>query len=59
MAGPIGPRRLTKVRQVAIPALLLGKVGLYVGAEVYFDIPEDDPHVIRILPADRVGVTRR
>jgi bifunctional DNA-binding transcriptional regulator/antitoxin component of YhaV-PrlF toxin-antitoxin module len=59
MAGPIGPRRLTKVRQVSIPAVLLARVGLSVGAEVYFDVLDDDPHVIRILPADRVGVTPR
>jgi bifunctional DNA-binding transcriptional regulator/antitoxin component of YhaV-PrlF toxin-antitoxin module len=59
VAGPIGPRRLTKVRQVAIPAVLLSKVGLSVGAEVYFDVSEDDPRAIRILPADRVEASRR
>lgn len=56
MAAPIGPRRLTKVRQVAIPAVLLGKVGLEIGDEVFFDVAMDDPFVIRIVPAARVVV---
>ena len=58
MAAPIGPRRLTRVRQVAIPAVLMQRLGLDVGSEVYFDIPDDDPHAIRILPANRVEVAR-
>jgi bifunctional DNA-binding transcriptional regulator/antitoxin component of YhaV-PrlF toxin-antitoxin module len=58
VAVPIGPRRLTKVRQVAIPAVLLQRLGLDVGSEVYFDIPDEDPHMIRILPAERVEVAQ-
>lgn len=58
MAVPIGPRRLTSVRQVAIPAVLLTRLGLEAGSEVYFDIPDEDPHAIRILPAIRVEVAR-
>jgi antitoxin component of MazEF toxin-antitoxin module len=58
MAVPIGPRRLTSVRQVAIPAVLLNRLGLEAGSEVYFDIPDENPQAIRILPAERVEVTR-
>lgn len=54
MAVPVGPRRLTSVRQVAIPAALLAQVGLAIGSEVYFDVPEDDPTFIRIVPAGHV-----
>ena len=58
MAVPVGPRRLTSVRQVAIPAALLAQVGLAVGSNVYFDVPEEDPTFIRLVPADRVNITQ-
>ena len=56
MDNPIGPRRLTKVCQVAVPVVLLRRLGLDAGSEVYFDVPEDDPGAIRLLPADHVRV---
>lgn len=56
MAGPIGPRTVTKVRQVAIPAVLLESAGLGVGSQVYFRLSPDDSRVIEIVPADRVEV---
>lgn len=56
MATPVGPRRVTKVRQVAIPATLLRDAGIEIGDEVYFEILGEDPSVIRIVPARRVRV---
>jgi antitoxin component of MazEF toxin-antitoxin module len=44
---------------VSIPAALLRQVGLDVGSQVYFDLAEDEPGVIRVLPADHVKVSRR
>lgn len=59
MAAPVGPRRVTKVRQVAIPAALLREAGLEIGDEIYFEISEEDRSVIRIVPAWRVKVEPR
>lgn len=59
MSVPVGPRRLTSVRQVAIPAALLARVGLAIGSQVYFEVPEDDPTFIRIVPAAHVSEMSR
>lgn len=59
VADPIGPRRLTKVRQVSIPVRLLREVGLEAGSEVYFAIAPDDSAAIRILPARLIKVRRK
>lgn len=50
MALPIGPRRLTSVRQVAIPARLLRELRLKPGDEVYFSLVEGPPRRIVIIP---------
>lgn len=62
MAQPIGPRRLTSVRQVSIPARLLRELRLGPGDEVYFSLVEGPPRRIVIIPGpevddghDRVG----
>ena len=59
MAVPVGPRRVTKVRQVATPAALLRQVGLQIGDEVYFEVRDDDRGAIRIVPASRAQVSSR
>jgi hypothetical protein len=51
---PYGPHRITRVRQVSIPAELLGVVGLDVGDQVHFRHSDHDPHIIEILPSDVV-----
>lgn len=51
MAQPIGPRRLTSVRQVAIPARLLRELRLEPGDEVYFSLDEGPPRRIVIIPS--------
>jgi hypothetical protein len=53
---PVGPRRLTSVRQVALPAALLREVGLGPGEEVYFRLSETEPGTITVLPAAMVEV---
>lgn len=50
----VGPRRITKVRQVAVPARLMASVGLDVGSEVYFAISESEPKRLVLLPASEV-----
>jgi len=54
MARPIGPRKLTTVRQVAIPARLLRELDLRPGDEVYFSITEGTPKRILIIPSSEV-----
>jgi len=49
---PHGPHKITKVRQVAIPADLLHAVGLAVGDNVHFRLSDHDPYVIEIVPSD-------
>lgn len=49
-----GPHKITKVRQVAIPADLLTAVGLQVGDSIHFKISDEDPYVIEILASDTV-----
>jgi antitoxin component of MazEF toxin-antitoxin module len=53
MQSPIGPRTITKVRQVAIPAKLMAEVGLDVGSEVYFSLNTD--RRIEVIPAEGIG----
>ena len=56
MASLTGPRRLTNVRPVAIPASLLQRSGLDSGSKAGILIPCDDPTMVRILPAARAQV---
>ena len=49
---PYGPHKITKVRQVAIPAELLHAVGLEVGDFVHYQLSDRDPDVIEIIPSD-------
>ncbi len=51
---PVGPRKLTKVRQVAIPARLLEELNLDAGSEVYFSMSETSPKRILIIPGDQI-----
>jgi bifunctional DNA-binding transcriptional regulator/antitoxin component of YhaV-PrlF toxin-antitoxin module len=55
MATPIGPRKLTTVRQVAVPARLLRELGLVPGDEVYFSLSEGWPKRILIIPGSEVS----
>lgn len=54
MATPIGPRRLTTVRQISIPARLLRELNLGPGDEVYFSLSESSPKRILIIPSAEV-----
>ncbi len=49
---PYGPHKITKVRQVAIPAELLHAVGLEVGDFIHYRLSDHDPYVIEIIPSD-------
>ncbi len=49
---PYGPVKITKVRQVGIPAELLHAVGLEVGDSIHYRLSDHDPHVIEIIPSD-------
>jgi bifunctional DNA-binding transcriptional regulator/antitoxin component of YhaV-PrlF toxin-antitoxin module len=55
MSTPYGPHKITKVRQVAIPAELLRAVGLDLGDEVHFRLSSHDPCVIEVIPSDIVA----
>lgn len=54
MNSPVGPRRLTSVRQVAIPARLLNQLNLGPGDEVYFSLTDREPRRIVIIPSTDV-----
>lgn len=45
-----GPRTITKVRQVAIPATLLRTCGIHAGDPVYFRLSTEVPGAILIIP---------
>lgn len=47
-----GPRTITKVRQVAIPASLLNSCGIHPGDPVYFQLSAEVPGAILILPTN-------
>lgn len=49
---PYGPHKITKVRQVAIPAELLHAVGLEVGDFIHYRLSDHDPYVIEMIPSD-------
>ena len=49
-----GPRRITQVRQVSIPARLMAAVGLYKHSEVYLELTESEPTRLVIIPASEV-----
>ena len=49
---PYGPHKITKVRQVAIPAELLHAVGLEIGDFIHYRLSDHDPYVIEIIPSD-------
>lgn len=51
MNSPVGPRKLTSVRQVAIPARLLSELDLGPGDEVYFSLTDREPRRIVIIPS--------
>jgi len=51
MGTPIGPRRITRVRQVAIPAKLMKEADLSIGDDIYLRLSGHHPNVIEIVPA--------
>ncbi|MGV9674329.1 hypothetical protein ACWDSJ_03520 [Nocardia sp. NPDC003482] len=51
-----GPRTITKVYQVSVPAALLRKVGLDKHSQVCFAVSEEDPAMICMFAADRTQV---
>ncbi|QIS23816.1 hypothetical protein [Nocardia terpenica] len=51
-----GPRTITKVYQVSVPAVLLHKVGLDKYSQVCFAVSEEDPAMICMFAADRTQV---
>lgn len=51
-----GPRRITKVYQVSVPAALLRQVGLDKHSEVAFAVSLDDPAMICMFAAERAEV---
>lgn len=51
VSSPVGPRKLTSVRQVAIPARLLNQLNLGPGDEVYFALTDGEPRRIVIIPS--------
>ena len=52
MKQPIyGPRKVTQVYQVAVPARLLREAGLDKGSEVSFALSADDPTMICLFAA--------
>jgi bifunctional DNA-binding transcriptional regulator/antitoxin component of YhaV-PrlF toxin-antitoxin module len=57
VATPYGPHKISKVRQVAIPAEVLAKLGLQVGETIYFRIRPEDPEILELIPS-RVVVRR-
>lgn len=55
VSAPImGPRKITRVYQVAVPAQLLRSVGLDKEAHVSFALSAEDPRVICMFAADMV-----
>jgi bifunctional DNA-binding transcriptional regulator/antitoxin component of YhaV-PrlF toxin-antitoxin module len=57
VGGVVGPRRLTSVRQVSIPAQLLREVGLDKGEQVYFRLSEDRSTIVLIPARDIEAAT--
>jgi bifunctional DNA-binding transcriptional regulator/antitoxin component of YhaV-PrlF toxin-antitoxin module len=51
-----GPRTITQVYQVSVPAALLRKVGLGKHSEVSFAVSLEDPMTICMFAADRAQV---
>lgn len=51
-----GPRTITKVYQVSVPAALLRQVGLDKHSEVAFALSLEDPSMICMFAAERVDV---
>lgn len=51
-----GPRTITKVYQVSVPAALLRQVGLDKYSEVAFAVSLEDPAMICMFAADRAEV---
>jgi bifunctional DNA-binding transcriptional regulator/antitoxin component of YhaV-PrlF toxin-antitoxin module len=51
MAMPYGPHKISKVRQVAIPAELLASVDLNTGDTIFFRSSPHDPEVLELLPS--------
>jgi bifunctional DNA-binding transcriptional regulator/antitoxin component of YhaV-PrlF toxin-antitoxin module len=59
LGSVVGPRKLTSVRQVSIPAQLLREVGLDKGDQVYFRLSEDRSAIVLVLARDVEGATAR
>jgi bifunctional DNA-binding transcriptional regulator/antitoxin component of YhaV-PrlF toxin-antitoxin module len=58
ISAPImGPRKITRVYQVAVPAQLLRSVGLDKETHVSFALSAEDPRVICMFAADAVELT--
>jgi bifunctional DNA-binding transcriptional regulator/antitoxin component of YhaV-PrlF toxin-antitoxin module len=51
-----GPRTITKVYQVSVPAALLRQVGLDKHSEVAFAVSLEDPAMICMFAAERTDV---
>ncbi len=49
---PQGTQRITKVRQVGIPKVIMEAVGLLPGDEVYLQVNPDHPKTLLLIPAD-------
>lgn len=48
---PVGPRRITSQRQLAIPAEVMDAAKLEPGVEVYCQALDDPPGTVLLIPA--------
>ncbi len=51
---PVGPRRITSQAQVSLPAEVMADVNLQKGADVYWQVQDDPPGTVLLIPADMV-----
>lgn len=55
MTVPVGPHPISPKRQISLPAAVMKQVNLEPGDQVWFEVRDDAPRCILLMPAEYVA----